>query len=123
MFKKALADYQVQPETQKDASVFAEPTRYYGDYSDILTDYKQTKFMVSLYGEIKSYIQRIKTYLNKQLEQLSAANSLSLGSKSRADVSAEVKILVRFLLVFSDERSHLKNQFLKVKSKQVGDAI
>ena len=56
MFKKALADYQAQPETQKDASVFAEPTRYYGDYSNILTDYKQTKFMVSLYGEIKSYI-------------------------------------------------------------------
>lgn len=40
MFKKALADYQSQPETAKDASVFAEPTRYYGDYSDILTDYK-----------------------------------------------------------------------------------
>ena len=123
MFKKALADYQAQPETQKDASVFEEPTRYYSDYSDILTDYKQTKFMVSLYGEIKSYIQRIKTHLNKQLEQLSAANSLSLGSKSRKEVSAEVKMLVRFLLVFSDDRAHLKTQFLKVKNKQVADAL
>ena len=123
MFKKALADYQAQPETQKDASVFEEPTRYYSDYSDILTDYKQTKFMVSLYGEIKSYIQRIKTHLNKQLEQLSAANSLSLGSKSREEVSAEVKMLVRFLLVFSDDRAHLKTQFLKVKNKQVADAL
>lgn len=37
-----------------------------------MTDYKQTKFMISLYGEIKSYISRIKTYLNKQLEQLAA---------------------------------------------------
>ena len=72
MFKKALADYQAQPETEKDASVFREPTQYYSDYSDILTDYKQTKFMISLYGEIKSYISRIKTHLNKQLELLAA---------------------------------------------------
>ncbi len=40
MFKKALTDYQAQPETGKDASVFKEPTQYYCDYSDILTDYK-----------------------------------------------------------------------------------
>ena len=72
MFKKALADFQSQPEGEKDASVFAEPTRYYSDYSDILTDYKQTKFMISLYGEIKSYISRIKTHLNKQLELLAS---------------------------------------------------
>lgn len=123
MFKRALAEYQAQPETQKDATVFEEPTRYYGDYCDILTDYKQTKFMVSLYGEIKSYIQRIKTYLNKQLEQLTSNSSLSLGAKQRTEVSSEVKILVRFLLVFSDEKSHLKSQFLKVKAKQIQDAI
>ena len=65
MFKRALTEYQAQAETAKDASVFAEPTQYYCDYSDILTDYKQTKFMIQLYGEIKSYISRIKTYLNK----------------------------------------------------------
>ena len=40
MFKKALADYQAQPENEKDTSVFKEPTQYYSDYSDILTDYK-----------------------------------------------------------------------------------
>lgn len=33
-------------------------------------DYKQTKFMLSLYGEIKSYVERIKSLLNKQLEKL-----------------------------------------------------
>jgi len=32
-------------------------------------------------------------------------------------------MLVRFLLVFSDDRSLLKNQFLKVKCKQVSDAL
>ena len=40
MFKKALADFQAQPDGEKDASVFEEPTQYYCDYSDILTDYK-----------------------------------------------------------------------------------
>jgi len=50
--------------------IFQEPTQYYCDYSDILADYKQTKFMISLYGEIKSYISRIKTHLNKQLDLL-----------------------------------------------------
>ena len=96
MFKKALSDYQNQPEGQKDASVFLEPTQYYSDYSDILTDYKQTKFMISLYGEIKSYISRIKTHLNKQLESLTKLS----GTKTTDEVSAEAKMLIRFLIVF-----------------------
>jgi len=49
--------------------VFVEPVKYYADYSDILSDYKQTKFMVSLYGEIKSYVARLKTLLNKMLDE------------------------------------------------------
>ena len=51
-------------------AVFKEPTQYYSDYSDILTDYKQTKFMLSLYGEIKSYVERIKSLLNKAIDTL-----------------------------------------------------
>ena len=103
MFKKALSEYQAQPEGSKDASVFLEPTQYYSDYSDILTDYKQTKFMISLYGEIKSYISRIKTHLNKQLEQLTKLPAMSgseTPSKSVDEVSAEAKMIIRFLLVF-----------------------
>lgn len=30
-------------------------------------------------------------------------------------------MIVRFLIVFQEEKSHLKSQFLKVKSKQVSD--
>ena len=66
LFKKALSEYK----SIDDIEVFSEPIQYYSDYSDILTDYKQTKFMISLYGEIKSYGARIKTLLNKGLEQL-----------------------------------------------------
>ena len=76
--------------------MFLEPTQYYSDYSDILTDYKQTKFMISLYGEIKSYISRIKTHLNKQLESLTKSS----GTKTTDEVSAEAKMLIRFLIVF-----------------------
>ena len=126
MFKKALADFQAQPEGEKDTSVFKEPTQYYSDYSDILTDYKQTKFMISLYGEIKSYISRIKTHLNKQLEQLAAASPGTEQngiSKSQDQISAEAKMIVRYLLVFQDDKSHLKVQFLKVKNKQVQDNL
>lgn len=65
LFKTALTDFQAQPEGEKNVTIFQTPTQYYSDYSDILADYKQTKFMISLYGEIKSYISRIKTHLNK----------------------------------------------------------
>ena len=70
MFKDALTKFQNAADRDKDVNVFAEPVQYYSDYSDILTNYKQTKFMISLYGEIKSYISRIKTYLLAQLENL-----------------------------------------------------
>lgn len=63
LFKDALTKFQSQSDRDKDVNVFKEPVQYYSDYSDILTNYKQTKFMISLYGEIKSYIARIKTYL------------------------------------------------------------
>ena len=72
LFKTALTQYQTQisKDGEGDLTVFKEPTQYYSDYSDILTDYKQTKFMLSLYGEIKSYVERIKSLLNKALDTL-----------------------------------------------------
>jgi hypothetical protein len=72
LFKTALTQYQTQisKDGEGDLAVFKEPTQYYSDYSDILTDYKQTKFMLSLYGEIKSYVERIKSLLNKALDTL-----------------------------------------------------
>ena len=60
--------------------------------------------MISLYREIKSYISRIKTYLNKQLDQLAAPSC----DKSEAQISAEAKMIIRYLIVFQDDRSHLK---------------
>ena len=62
MFKDALTKFQNAADRDKDVNVFAEPVQYYSDYSDILTNYKQTKFMISLYGEIKSF--RVATGLN-----------------------------------------------------------
>lgn len=41
-------------------SVFEAPLETYEAYSEVLNSYKQTKFMVCVYGEIKSYIARIK---------------------------------------------------------------
>lgn len=101
--------------------MFEEPTRYYSDYSDILTDYRQTKFMISLYGEIKSYISRIKTHLNKELDLL--AQPSKEAAKTEEQVSAEAKMIVKYLLVFQDDRAHLKLQFLKIKAKQVSDKL
>ncbi len=72
LFKNALTQYQTQvsKDGEGELAVFKEPTQYYSDYNDILTDYKQTKFMLSLYGEIKSYVERIKSLLNKALDTL-----------------------------------------------------
>jgi len=62
LFKDAITKYEKK---KGGIEVFKEPIQYYEDYSDVLSDYKQTKFMISLYGEIKSYIARIKTLLTK----------------------------------------------------------
>jgi len=55
MFKKAIAQYDA-----KDVSVFNDAVTCYRNYSDVLIGYKSTKFFISLCGEIKSYIARIK---------------------------------------------------------------
>lgn len=44
----------------KDVEVFNEAVICYKNYSDVLIGYKSTKFLISLCGEIKSYIARIK---------------------------------------------------------------
>ena len=113
LFKKALSTFQGLPEAEKDVRVFDEPIQYYSDYSDILTDYKQTKFMISLYGEIKSYIARIKTHLNKELDLL----ALPTCSKPAETINEDAKIVTRYLLIFGEDKNHLKAQFLKIKSQ------
>lgn len=63
MFKTAIAKFD-----SGDVAVFDESVVCYRNYSDVLLGYKNTKFIVSLYGEIKSYIARIRQLLNKKLE-------------------------------------------------------
>ena len=104
MFKDALTKFQNAADRDKDVNVFAEPVQYYSDYSDILTNYKQTKFMISLYGEIKSYISRIKTYLLAQLENLAQTDC----EKSSQRISTDAKVITKFLLIFGEDRSSLK---------------
>ena len=114
MFKVALNEYQKQANQKNgdgDLNLFKEPTQYYSDYSDILMDYKQTKFMLSLYGEIKSYVERIKSLLNKALEKL----ILTPSEKPDQQVSEETRLLVSFLLILGEDKSHVRGQFLKIK--------
>ena len=63
MFKNAIASYD-----NKDVSVFNEAVTCYKNYSDVLIGYKSTKFLISLCGEIKSYIARVKQLIQKRLE-------------------------------------------------------
>ena len=115
MFKDALTKFQNAADRDKDVNVFSEPVQYYSDYSDILTNYKQTKFMISLYGEIKSYISRIKTYLLAQLDNLAQTDC----EKSSERISADAKTITKFLLIFGEDKSSLKFQFQKIKQQQI----
>ncbi len=51
-----------------DVTVFNDSVICYKNYSDVLLGYKNTKFIVSLYGEIKSYIARLRQLLNKKVD-------------------------------------------------------
>jgi len=55
MFKNAISSYD-----NNDVTVFNEAVICYRNYSDVLIGYKSTKFLISLCGEIKSYIARAK---------------------------------------------------------------
>ena len=63
MFKTAITKFDTG-----DVTVFNDSVICYKNYSDVLLGYKNTKFIVSLYGEIKSYIARIRQLLNKKVE-------------------------------------------------------
>lgn len=65
MFKVAIGKFE-----SGDVTVFSDSVICYKNYSDVLLGYKNTKFIISLYGEIKSYIARIKQLLTKKLDQL-----------------------------------------------------
>jgi len=63
MFKTAITKFD-----SGDVTVFNDSVICYKNYSDVLLGYKNTKFIVSLYGEIKSYIARIRQVLNKKVD-------------------------------------------------------
>ena len=63
MFKQALAKFDGE-----DVEVFEQSVCCYRNYSDVLLNYKSTKFLISLCGEIKSYIQRVKQVILKRFE-------------------------------------------------------
>ena len=107
MFKVALNEYQKQTSQntgEGELGLFKEPTQYYSLYSDILNEYKQKKFMLSLYGEIKSYVERIKSLLNKALEKLTINSQM----KTNLQISEEARLLVSFLLILGEEKSHVR---------------
>lgn len=63
MFKNAISLYDTQ-----NISVFNEAVTCYRNYSDVLIGYKSTKFLISLCGEIKSYIARAKQLIQKRFD-------------------------------------------------------
>lgn len=67
--------------------------------------------MLSLYGEIKSYVERIKSLLNKALENLQPKGD-------DAKTSEEVRLLAHYLLILGEDKSHVRAQFIKIKAEQ-----
>jgi hypothetical protein len=62
--------------------------------------------MINLYSEIKNYVVRIKTILSKALE-----------SQLQTDSSdeKETKLIVQYLITLGEDKTHLKNLFMKIK--------
>ena len=62
--------------------------------------------MINLYSEIKNYVVRIKTILSKALE-----------SQLHTEVSdeKETRLIVQYLITLGEDKTHLKNLFLKIK--------
>jgi len=54
--------------------------------------------MISLYGEIKSYIARIKTLLTKQLDNFESINE------------QEIKTIISYLLILGEDLVDKNNQ-------------
>jgi hypothetical protein len=62
--------------------------------------------MINLYSEIKNYVVRIKTILSKALEsQL----------QTEASDEKETRLIVQYLITLGEDKTHLKNLFLKIK--------
>lgn len=100
MFKVAMHDY--ESTKQGDIQVFQNPISYFENYSDVLTNYKETKFMINLYSEIKNYVLQIKTLLNRVLD-------------STPDEATALTV-IRYLIVLNEDKSILKSRFNKIKS-------
>lgn len=74
--------------------------------------------MISLYGEIKSYVARIKTLFSKGLDELSARSPPEQGGEAFEefcnDVTSKTKLAVGHLITFGDDRGNLKAIFSRV---------
>ncbi|CDW86826.1 UNKNOWN [Stylonychia lemnae] len=90
MFKLAISKYEAK---QEGISAFKEPLRYFEDYSDVLSNYKQT-FLLS-----------------KALEQNLQGSDISTEEES--------KLIIKHLITLGEEKSHLKNLFLKTKAQNI----
>ena len=62
--------------------------------------------MINLYSEIKNYVVRIKTILSKALE--SQLHTEVIDEK-------ETRLIVQYLITLGEDKTHLKNLFLKIK--------
>ena len=62
--------------------------------------------MINLYSEIKNYVVRIKTILSKALES-------QLQTESSDE--KETKLIVQYLITLGEDKTHLKNLFMKIK--------
>lgn len=70
--------------------------------------------MVNLYSEIKNYVVRAKTILGKALEQQ---------AQSETSDEKETRLIVHYLLILGEDKTHLKNLFLKIKQLAIKKKI
>ena len=70
--------------------------------------------MINLYSEIKNYVVRIKTILSKALEsQL----------QTEASDEKETRLIVQYLITLGEDKTHLKNLFLKIKVMSIKKSL
>lgn len=111
-FKGALAAF------CGDLQVFVEPVLCYRDYADVLHGYKGTKFMVSLYGEIKSYVARIRLLVLKAMDALAASSK----DQFQAGLVEEHERACLLLKICGEDGKALRQTMLKVHLSQLAHA-
>jgi hypothetical protein len=112
MFKTAIAKFD-----SNDVTVFQEAVVCYKNYSDVLIGYKNTKFIISLYGEIKSYIARIKQLITKRLDLVVQQSRDPLVTEiTRNQVYLVGQNCLEYLSIFGEDKTTLKLQMVKIQT-------